>query len=128
VLSIRKRFEDAMHEDPFDLNPDMLYPIIDASTVKRTRRFIKKYYENDLIPGPAGVPVPIKFPKPVASTVNYDLEEVLPGFLDEIEDALMPPVGNPRLTLARYQPENYPAGRLRYPPTRRLSGCCGRGC
>ena len=27
--------------DPFDLNPDMLYPIIDATTGKRTRRLVK---------------------------------------------------------------------------------------
>ena len=111
VLSIRSRFEDAMQVDPFNLNPDLLYPIIDATTVKRTRRFIKKHYENDLIPGPDGVPIPIRFPKPVASTINYDLEAVLPGFLDEIELALMPPTGSPQLSLARYQPDNYLAGQ-----------------
>src|SRR5262249_50023845 len=49
VLSIRERFEEAMRVEPFSLNPDLLYPIIDASTVKRTRRFIKKHYENDMI-------------------------------------------------------------------------------
>lgn len=111
VLSIRERFEDAMRVDPFNLNPDMLYPIIDATTVKRTRRFVKRHYENDLIKLPSGQTVPIRFPKPVASTINYDLDEVLPGFLAEIEDALMPPNGHPKLTLARYKPENYPAGQ-----------------
>ena len=35
-----------MDEDPFNLNPDLLYPVIDATTVKRTRHFIKKYYER----------------------------------------------------------------------------------
>src|SRR5262249_39261653 len=53
----------------------------------------------------------IRFPKPVASAISYDLEAVLPGFLDQLEQALMPADGAPRLTLARYQPENYPAGR-----------------
>jgi hypothetical protein len=33
--SIRERFQDAMRVDPFNLNPDMLYPIIDATTGKR---------------------------------------------------------------------------------------------
>lgn len=111
VLSIRERFEDAMREDPFNLNPDLLYPIIDATTVKRTRQFIKRHYENDLIRLADGRTVPIRFPKPKALTISYDLEQVLPGFLDEIEDALMPPSGHPRLTLARYKPENYPAGQ-----------------
>lgn len=112
VLSIRERFEDAMRVDPFNLNPDMLYPIIDATTVKRTRRFIKRHYENDLIKLPSGATVPIRFPRPVASSIKYDLDEVLPGFLREIEDALMPPNGHPQLTLARYKPDNYPAGQI----------------
>ena len=113
VLSIRERFEDAMREDPFNLNPDLLYPIIDATTVKRTRQFIKKHYENDLIRLRDGSRVPIRFPKPVASSINYDLDDVLPGFLAEVEQALMPPNGQPCLTMARYQPEHYPAGEPR---------------
>jgi hypothetical protein len=110
VLSIRERFDDAMREDPFNLNPDLLYPIIDATTVKRTRQFIKKHYQDDLITLPDGTRTQIRFPKPVASSINHDLEEVLPGFLAELEDALMPPDGHPRLTMARYKPENYLAG------------------
>jgi len=110
VLSIRERFEDAMREDPFNLSPDMLYPVIDATTVKRTRQFIKKYYENDVIKLPDGTVATIQFPKPLASSINYDLEDALPGFLAELQEALMPEDGRPRLTMARYQPENYPAG------------------
>ncbi len=115
VLSIRERFEDAMRVDPFNLNPDMLYPIIDATTVKRTRQFIKRHYENDLIKLPDGTQVPIRFPKPIASSIKYDLDTVLPGFLQELENALMPPHGHPLLTLARYKPENYPPDQ---PPDR----------
>lgn len=113
VLSIRDRFEDAMREDPFDLNPDVLYPIIDATTVKRTRQFVKKHYENDLIKLPDGRQMPIHFPRPIPSTINYELDAVLPGFLDEVEAALSPATGKPDLTLARYQPENYPLGQAR---------------
>ena len=109
VLSLRERFDDAMRIEPFSLNPDLLYPIIDATTVKRTRRFIKKNYENDLIQID-GVPTPIRFPKPVASSIQYDLDEVLPRFFEELERALAPPNGPPLLTLARYQPENYVTG------------------
>ncbi len=110
VLSLRERFVAAMREDPFNLNPDMLYPVIDATTVKRTRQFIKKHYTNDLITLASGQRVPIQFPKPVASTINYDLDRVLPGFFEELAEKLIPDDGNVVLTLARYQPENYPAG------------------
>jgi hypothetical protein len=110
VLSIRERFEQAMREDPFDLSPDLLYPIIDATTVKRTRRFIKKHYANDLIRGPDGRMVAIRFPRPVASSIGYDLDAVLPGFFARLEEILMPEDGRPLLRMARYQPERYRAG------------------
>jgi superfamily II DNA/RNA helicase len=110
VLSIRERFEHAMRADPFNLSPDLLYPIIDATTVKRTRRFIKKHYASDMIRGPDGRMVPIHFPKPVASSVGYDLDAVLPGFFTRLEAILMPEDGRPLLRMARYQPERYPAG------------------
>src|SRR5207244_3469824 len=107
VLSLRERFEHAMRVNPFDLHPDLLYPVIDATTVKRTRRFVKRHYENDMIRGPGGALLPIRFPKPLASSIGYDLEEVLPGFFDRLEEALMPAAGAPLLTMARYKPERY---------------------
>jgi hypothetical protein len=110
VLSIRERFEQAMRADPFNLSPDLLYPIIDATTVKRTRRFIKKHYASDLIRGPDGRMTPIRFPKPVASSIGYDLDIVLPGFFTRLEEILMPESGHPLLRMARYQAERYPVG------------------
>ena len=111
IRSIRSRFNSAMGEDPFNLNPDMLYPIIDATTVKRTRKFIKKHYANDTIPGPDGKPQLIRFPKPHALTINYSLDNVLPNFFDKFRDYLMPSSGVPLLTMARYKPEMYPKGK-----------------
>ncbi len=113
VLSIRERFELAMRTDPLNLSPDLLYPIIDATTVKRTRRFIKKHYSTDLIRAPDGAMVPIHFPKPIPRSIGYDLDAVLPGFFARLQDILMPPSGNPLLRLARYQPEQYPRGGRR---------------
>jgi len=107
VLSLRERFKEAMDEDPFDLSPDVLFPIIDATTVKRTRKFIKNNYSNDLIKLPNGQHIPIQFPKPIASSINYSLENVLPGFIDELETALAPEDGEPLLKMARYQPDRY---------------------
>lgn len=106
ILSIRKRFEEAMSNDPTSLNPDLLYPIIDATTVKRTRQFIKKHYYNDNIEDAEGNPVPIKFPTPVAKTVKYKLDELLPKFFDHLEDALDPESGN-RIAFARYNPNKF---------------------
>ena len=93
VLSIRERFEHAMRADPFNLNPDLLYPIIDATTVKRTRRFIKNHYQSDLIRGADGLMVPIQFPTPIASSVTYDLDDVLPGFFSRLEEVLATAAG-----------------------------------
>jgi hypothetical protein len=107
VLSLHDRFDEAMHEDPFNLNPDLLFPVIDATTVKRTRHFVKKHYANDLITLPNGQKEKIAFPNPDPSSIKYDLDAVLPGFFDQLEKALMPPDGTPELTLARYQPEKY---------------------
>lgn len=107
VLSMRDRFEDADSEDPFNLHPDLLYPIIDATTVKRTRQFIKRNYQNDLIRFGDGVPRPIRFPRPIAKSINYTLDEVLPGFIDDLEEALGPEHGDPLLKMARYQPDRY---------------------
>lgn len=110
VRSIRERFETATKIDPFDLNPDLLYPIIDATTVKRTRAFVKKYYENDSIRDSTGKLVPIRFPNPNASTIKYSLEESLPGMIDKLEEALMPETGSPLLRFARYQVKSYSNG------------------
>ena len=106
VLSMNGLFRRAMDEDPFSLNPDLLYPVIDATTVKRTRDFIKRNYSNDLI-HVDGRPVPIRFPKPIPLSIDYNLDEILPGFFDELEMALAPAHGHAGLSLARYQTENY---------------------
>lgn len=107
IPSIKALFDEANHTDPDDLHPDLLYPLVDATTVKRTRQFIKKHYANDRIPGPDGEFVPITFPKPIPKTVRYDLDEALPGFFARIEEALMPEHGDPLLTMARYQVDRY---------------------
>ena len=107
IRSIRAVFEQAMREDPFDLNPDLLFPIIDATTVKRTRRFVKKHYSSDLIRAPDGRQIPIRFPRPLALSVRYDLELLLPGFFQRLEQVLMPARGDPLLRMARYQTESF---------------------
>ena len=106
ILSIRERFERAMREDPSSLSPDVLYPVIDATTVKRTRQFVKKHYANDTITGPEGNPLPIVFPRPMALSVRYQLDDLLPGFFDYLERALNPDDGE-SIVFARYMPQTY---------------------
>ena len=111
ILSIRQRFLEAMRTDPTSLNPDLLYPIIDATTVKRTRQFVKNHYSGDTIKGPDGIPRAIVFPKPEAITVRYELEDQLPGFFDQLEEALDSDVDG-SITFARYMPDAYRRGNL----------------
>jgi len=107
IPSIKGLFDQANRIEPGELHPDLLYPLVDATTVKRTRHFIKKYYQDDRIPGPDGTMMAITFPKPIPKTVHYDLNQVLRGFFDTFRDALMPENGSPLLTMARYQVNRY---------------------
>jgi hypothetical protein len=110
VLSIYDRFHRAMREDPSSLSPDVLYPIIDATCVKRTRQFVKKHYAGDTIRGLDGRDHPIVFPQPRAITVRYALDDPLPALFDEIETALDPDGGDGALTFARYAVDGFLKG------------------
>lgn len=112
IRSLKERFQEAAREDPYDLTPDMLFDVLDAVTVRRTRHFVKKYYPNDRIIGPGGIEIAVTFPKPHVRAVTYDLEDVLPGFLDELKEALAPEDAQqePLLTMARYCPSAYGPG------------------
>jgi hypothetical protein len=107
ILSIRSRFDEAMRTDPTALSPDLLYPIIDATTVKRTRSFVKRHYEGDSIIGPDGKPQTIVFPKPVPITIRYDLDAAVPGLFRRVAEALDPDDGTNQLRFARYTPAQY---------------------
>ena len=107
VLSIYDRFHQAMRTDPANLSPDVLYPIIDATCVKRTRQFVKKHYSGDTIKGPDGKDHQIVFPQPRAITVRYKLDDPLPSLFDKIEEALDPDNGPGSLTFSRYAVETF---------------------
>lgn len=107
ILSIKARFAAAAKQDPSSLSPDLLYPIIDATTVKRTRQFVKKHYSGDLIRLPDGTEATIVFLEPKAITVRYQLSEPLAELFDLIEEALDPDLGPGAITFARYVPDSY---------------------
>jgi len=115
VTSLKERFADAMRIDPNDLKPDVLFDILDATTVRRTRHFVQRYYPNDKVIGPGGKEIAIRFPDPHVKSVEYSFDQVLPGFFAEFEAALAPPSGPPKLTLARYEPSKYVAGSRWFP-------------
>lgn len=111
VLSVYDRFHQATREDPSNLSPDLLYPIIDATCVKRTRQFVKKHYSGDTIKGPDGRDHPIVFPQPRAMTMRYALDDPLPELFDEIEAALDPDGGPHALTFSRYTVDGFRHGQ-----------------
>lgn len=104
IRSLRERFRDAVSEDPYDLRPDILFDVLDATTVRRTRHFVKRYYPNEHVPGLDGV---IRFPDPHVMQVEYSLDDVLPGFFEEFAEILAPEEDDPQLNLARYWSSRY---------------------
>lgn len=111
IRSLKERFNEAQKMDPFDLRPDVLFDVLDPITVRRTRRFVQRWYPNERIPVPGGETIPVRFPTPHIQKIEYDLESILPpGFFDEFAEALAPEHGHPALTLARYQPSVYLKG------------------
>ena len=109
IRSLKERFTEAANENPDDLRPDMLHDVLDAVTVRRTRHFVRRYYPNDRIRGPRGVEMPVQFPEPHVEALNYDLDDVLPGFFEKLKEALAPDdeKQQPLLTMARYSPSCY---------------------
>ena len=104
ILSVKEIFRSAMSENPADLSPDKLFPIIDATTVKRTRQFIQKHYKNDTIKTPDGKTLQITFPIPRTKTVRYSLDEMFP--FESIEEAL-DPESSDKIQFSRYLTDTY---------------------
>ncbi len=87
----------ANERDPESLDPDVLFPLADAVSVRRDRRFIEKEYGvRQLADG-----TPVRFPTPVLKTPRYDLDAAHPGLVTTIVDAIA------ALTMARYRPSAF---------------------
>ncbi len=107
VRSLKDKFTDVVRVDPDELRPDAIFDILDATTVRRTRHFVRRYYPNDRVYGLRGEEILVRFPDPKVKAVTYSLDDVLPGFFEEFKNALAPEDGPPQLTLARYSPKKY---------------------
>jgi superfamily II DNA or RNA helicase len=118
IVSIAERFRSAQLKNPDDLSPEYLFDILDQVAVRRTRRFVRKYYTNDVVTVD-GIERPIVFPEPRVLKVEYELEAVIPGFFERFEEIVggtdrysrsgqLLRAGSPALlSLARYTPSNY---------------------
>ncbi|EJN59701.1 helicase-related protein [Halogranum rubrum] len=111
IRSLRERFKQAQAEDPSDLSPDMLFDVLDETTVRRTRRFIKNHYENATMPTDDG-PVRISFPDQRPSRVDYEFLETFGDeyFGDVARGLAAGDHEEAELTLARYRPTYYLEG------------------
>ncbi len=90
----------ANERDPENLDPDVLFPLADAVSVRRERRFIEEMYPGATFPDGT----PVRFPTPILITARYDLDDAHPGLFDEITGL----IGG--LTMARYRPSAYEIG------------------
>jgi len=122
LRSLREKFGDAVKQDPDDLSPDALFDILDASTVRRTRHFVRRYYPNDRVRDSRGHEIPDQFPTPHVEAITYSLDDELLGFFDEFKVALAPEEGEPLLTLARYGSGQYRRGAAPDPSEAALIG------
>jgi Helicase conserved C-terminal domain/PLD-like domain len=123
IPSLREHFKEANAEDPDDLSPDKLFDVLDAVAVRRTRRFVKRFYPNERIKR-GDQEITITFPQPEVLRETYEMDDLLPGFFNrfahalgadvEAEDSPLPSPEDfdygDQLTLARYAPSAYRIG------------------
>lgn len=96
VPNLTDYFKRAVEAAAHGESSTAMFGLMDAVSVRRTRRFIQEHYPNARIDGK-----PISFPEPQLETVRYDLDAAYPGLFAQVERDMA------GLTLARYQPDDY---------------------
>ena len=121
IPSIRGYIAEAERIDPESLSPERLFDLLDRTTVRRTRSFVKEHYRDDRFVGPDGAEQTIAFPTPALHRLDYELDAAGEALLDAVTRALDSPdepdgaqpggteaAADPdRLILARYTPDAY---------------------
>lgn len=92
IPSLKKYFDAAAALDPDDLTAQHLFDVLDATAVRRTRRFVKNHYQGDRI-RVRGEEREITFPTCEVRRVDYDLAGVLPEVFEDLAMALGAPMG-----------------------------------
>ena len=102
IDSIRAEFlaAGANERDAERLNPDRLFRLADAVSVRRDRAFIVEHFPGARFPDGT----PLRFPEPQLRTRRYDLDASSPGLVSAVADAIG------ALTMARYRPSAYELG------------------
>ncbi|MBV8581444.1 MAG: hypothetical protein JOZ86_12535 [Candidatus Eremiobacteraeota bacterium] len=96
VPNLRERIKVATRIDPDDIDPSHLFDVLDAISVRRTRRFIKEHFQGATIDGKV-----ISFPQVRTTAEHYDLDAVVPGLFEDVAKAIED------LKMARYRPQAY---------------------
>jgi len=91
IPSIREYIKQAQAMDPANLTPEHLFDLMDQVAVRRTRKFVKEHYANELVTGPDGKLTTIKFPQPKVRRIDYDLESDGLALIDAMVYALDDP-------------------------------------
>ena len=82
------------------LDPDRLFPLADAVSVRRDRAFIVSNYPNSVFADGT----PVRFPTPVLRTRRYGIDDVWPGLVARVSAAIG------ALSMARYRPSAFERG------------------
>jgi len=120
IPSIREYIKHAQAIDPANLTPEHLFDLMDQVAVRRTRKFVKEHYTNEMIVGPDGKTTTIKFPQPKVRRLDYDIDQDGLELIDAMVYALDDPtdphapkawedrsLDPKRLMLARYLSSMY---------------------
>lgn len=91
IPSIREYIRQAQAIDPSNLTPEHLFDLMDQVAVRRTRKFVKAHYANEMIFGPDGKPTTIKFPQPKVRRIDYVLDADGLALIDAMVYALDDP-------------------------------------
>lgn len=108
IQSLVDLFSRAEHTPVDELDPSLLFPLLDAIAVRRPRSLIRKQFPNATLEGPNG-PIPIVFPTARLQRAGYDLNALQPGLFARVADAI-----ENRLTLARYRVPAYALDRSKF--------------
>jgi superfamily II DNA or RNA helicase len=122
IPSIGQYIARAQKQDPETLSPEHLFDLMDKVAVRRTRRFIKTQYPNEMIVANNGELIPIEFPTPTVKRLSYELDIDSDGIVGKVihalkvsdDEELVIRAGTnrdpSRLSLARYAPSLYALG------------------
>ena len=97
IADLRRFFADCGANDPEAIRPEAVFPLVDAVTVRRDRRFLERHYANDALDDGT----PVRFPKPKLEELRYDLDGAYPGATRRITKTI------DALSMARYRPDAY---------------------